>query len=92
MRNENASAGGLAGFFLLIMITVILVALLAPIVDEMNHANNGMTVGSGIPVSQERLDTMFLLSLGFGAIAFFVLLAAGYNYIANTITERNQEV
>jgi hypothetical protein len=36
---------------------------------------------------------MYLLTtLGFGGIAFVVLLAAGYNYIANTIKERNQEV
>jgi len=91
-RNEDATAGGLAGLFMLFVVAAIIIALLAPVVDKTNDMNNNMISVSGLPVSQDRMTTMSWLTVGFSSIAFVVLLAAGLNYWVQSIRSQNSEV
>jgi hypothetical protein len=61
MNNENASAGGLAGLFIIFLVCAFFTAALGPVVDNINHANNRMANTPGLPMSQERMTTMELL-------------------------------
>jgi hypothetical protein len=89
---EMASAGGLAGIFILFVVCALFTGLLSPIVDEMNHANNGMINVVGLPISQDRVNTIFFLTSGFAIMSFMILIAGGVNYWINSIKEQNSEV
>jgi hypothetical protein len=90
--NEMASAGGLAGIFILFVVCSLFVGLLSPIVDEMNHANNGMISVAGLPVSQDRVNTIFFLTSGFAIVNFMILIGGGINYWINSIKDQDSNV
>ena len=90
--NEDASAGGLAGLFILFVVCSLFTALLAPVVDKTTETNNGMIGMPGLPMSQERVDTLQTLSNAFAVMAFVILLALGFNYWVASIRDQSSEV
>lgn len=90
--NDQASAGGLAGIFILFIVCGIFIAFLGPVVDSTNNANNGLIGATGLPMSQDRISTLGILSGAFGIMAFMILLAAGINYWIVSIRDQSQEV
>ena len=92
MNNEDASAGGLAGLFIIFLVCAFFTAALGPVVDNINHVNNRMTNTPGLPMSQERMTTMELLSFAFGIMAFMILIASGINYIVVSMRQDSGDV
>jgi hypothetical protein len=68
-----------------------LIIFLSPVVDEMNHMNNLMAISGG-DVSQNRLDTMLILSGAFSIMGFVFIIAGGLNYWIISIRSQNQDV
>jgi hypothetical protein len=91
LTNEEASAGGLAGIFILFVVCSIFIAFLGPVVDMLGVTNNAM-ITAGMPMSQDRVNTMFYLTSGFAIMAFLILLAAGINYWIVSIQSQSSEV
>lgn len=89
--NDEASAGGLAGIGLLFIVCGLFIAMLGPVVDESGNVNN-MMIGSGLPVSQDRMDTLGFLTDAFAIMGFMILLASGINYWINSIRDQNSDV
>jgi hypothetical protein len=58
----------------------------------MNHANNGMINVAGLPISQDRVNTIFFLTSGFAIMSFMILIAGGINYFINSIKDSGGEV
>jgi hypothetical protein len=50
-----------------------------------------MVVMPGMPSSQECVDTVNWLVIGFRATAFMVLIGAGINYWVNSIREQSAQ-
>lgn len=86
-NNDDASAGGLAGTFLLFAICAIMIIVLSPVVDQFNTINSD----NSMPTSQERMGTMALLTGGFGIMGIMILIAVGINYWIISIRNQNQE-
>lgn len=91
-NNENASAGGLAGLFILFCVCSLFTAFLAPVVDKTTETNNAMIGSPGLPMSQERVDTLGMLSDAFAAMAFVILIALGINFWIAAIRDQSSEV
>jgi len=91
-HNEDASAGGLAGLFILFCVCSLFTAFLAPVVDKTTETNNAMIGTPGLPMSQERMDTMEMLSDAFAAMAFMILIALGLNFWVAAIRDQSSEV
>jgi hypothetical protein len=92
---EEASAGGLAGIFILFVVCALFIGMLGGVVDRMQQTNNAMVTqaaAGGLPVSQDRVDTMNVLSSAFAIMAFMILIAAGINYWINSIREQSGDV
>lgn len=85
------SAGGLVRFGLLLFISLLFIALIGGVVDRMS-ATNGAMIGTGMPVSQDRIDTTNWLVFGFRSIAIMVILAGGYNYWVTNLREQTGDV
>ena len=92
MKDDNATAGGVFGFLLLVAIVGAFVVFLGPVVDNLNHVHTTMANTPGLPMSQERVTTMNLLTFGFGVIAIAVLIAGGINLWINSIRQQDQDV
>ncbi|OPX64739.1 MULTISPECIES: hypothetical protein [unclassified Methanoregula] len=93
INTEEASAGGLAGLFLVFVVSAIVIILVAPVVDWINFTNNAMIGSPGLPMSQDRLTTMNLLCMvAFPSMAIMILLAAGINYWTECIRDQSGEV
>lgn len=92
INNDRASAGGLAGLFILFLVCSVFIVFLGPVVDKMNDTNNDMIGMPGLPVSQERMDTMGMLMGAFAAMSFVIVLAGGINYWIVSIRAQNAEV
>lgn len=90
-NNDEASAGGLAGIFILFVVCSVFIAFLGPVVDMMGVTNNAM-IGTGLPMSQDRMNTFYYLTAGFAIMAFMILLAAGINYWIVSIRQQSSEV
>jgi hypothetical protein len=95
-NNDEASAGGLAGIFILFVVCSLFIGMLGGVVDRMQQTNDAMiqqanTPGS-IPVSQDRIDTFNALTGAFAIMAFMILIAAGINYWINSIRESSGDV
>src|SRR5574343_1127573 len=87
--NDNASAGGLAGLFILFCVCSLFTAFLAPVVDKTTETNNAMIGTPGLPMSQERIDTLETLSDAFAAMAFVILIALGLNFWVASIRDQS---
>jgi hypothetical protein len=57
----------------------------------MGDTNNAM-ITSGMPMSQDRIDTVYFLTNGFAIMGFMILLAAGINYWVNSIRDQSSDV
>lgn len=90
-NNDEASAGGLAGIFILFVVCSLFIGMLGGVVDRMQQTNNAM-IGGSLPVSQDRIDTMNNLSGAFAIMAFMILIAAGINYWINSIRDSSGDV
>lgn len=90
-KNDEASAGGLAGIFILFVVCSLFIGMLGGVVDRMQQTSNAM-VGGTLPVSQDRIDTLNALSSAFAIMAFLILIAAGINYWINSIREQSGDV
>jgi hypothetical protein len=94
-NNDEASAGGLAGIFILFVVCAFFIGVLGSVVDRSQQTNNAMVTqaaAGGLPVSQDRVDTMNVLSSAFAVMAFMILIAAGINYWINSIREHSGDV
>lgn len=91
-ENERASAGGLATFFILFIVTGAFIAFLGPVVDEMTNTNNQMISTPGLPMSQDRVDTLANLGLAFSIMGGVIIIALGFNYWIACIREQSSEV
>jgi hypothetical protein len=85
------SAGGLAGFGLLLFICLLFIGLIGGAVDHLQQVNTAM-IGKGMPVSQDRVDTTGWLVFGFRSLAVMIILAGGYNYWVTNIRDSDQGV
>lgn len=90
--NDRASAGGLVGLFILFIVCGAFIAFLGPVVDRTTDANNQMIGMPGLPVSQDRIDTLGTLGLGFSIMGGVILIALGFNYWVASIRDQNTEV
>jgi len=90
--NEDASAGGLAGLFILFCVCSLFISFLAPVVDKTTETNNAMIGTPGLPMSQERISTLETLSDAFAAMAFVILIALGINFWIAAIRDQSTEV
>lgn len=86
------SAGGLAGLFILFVVCSLFIAFLGPVVDVLNDTNNAMVTSPGMPVSQDRVNTVGYIEAAFAIMAFMILLAAGINYWIVSIRQQSSEV
>lgn len=86
------SAGGLAGFGLLLFISLLFVGLLGGVVDQLGKTNSDLVTAPGAIASQDRVDTIHWLVYAFAAMPVMIILAGGFNYWITNIKDSSGEV
>lgn len=89
--NEEGSAGGLFGMVFVLIIFGIIAAIAGKVIDVMVKVNNAMVI-SGVPMSQDSVNTMSTLCYIVSAMSFIFLIFVMINYWVNASNESSGEV
>lgn len=89
--NEKGSAGGLFGMTFVLAIFGLLALIVGKVIDMFVKVNNAM-ITSGVPMSQDSVNTMSNLCYIFAAISFLFLLLLIINHWVNASSESSGEV
>lgn len=85
MRNDEASAGGLVGTAVCILVVGLVFVALGKVVDQLVGVTN-MLMGV-MNLSQDAANTVYYLSVVFAALPFLYMLAVLINYLSTSADE-----